>query len=170
MGKFFFQREKKNNSVVTLLIIIFFIVAVIYSIIMLISNAFTKPEIYYKTNIEAQTEELDKVYNNMFYILDNQVANFLEAVDRQMYSRLYAILENNYDKVYSRSEVIKHLKEYRENIFKYSDGKSHVYTGHLLNAYTLENGKYLLQLDFDDGNFYMVIGSGQKNYTFTFVE
>ena len=166
-----FSKNKEENQIVNYAIIIFFIIALLYVIIVLIKDSIGKPNIYNTNNIKEYILEDNLVKSDYFYTIDSQVANFLEAVDRELYSDIYKLLMEKYNKIYSRSELTDILKNYRENIFKYTDDKLEIdYTGHVINVYALENRKYLVQLDFNNNNFYMIFGSGKDTYNFTIVE
>lgn len=163
--------EKKEKGTVSLVVaIILFFVGLVY-VFGMIANSFTEKPIHYtKENIQDYISEAEVVASNTFYVLDAKVANFLEAVDKEMYSELYSILTDNYSKIYSMTTVISNLKRYRSDIFLYNDDKEHEYIGHLVNAYLLDDGNYLVNLDFDNKNFYLIIGNSRKGYSFTLVE
>jgi len=166
------KKDDKNGeskiSIYNLIIIIFFIIALIYVIFLFIKAGFEKTEVYYKSNIKSYITSDNLVTSDYFYTLDLMSANFLEAVDKEKYNELYSILEDSYKKVYSKSKITNYLKELKEKVFVYGDTK--IFTEHVINAYTLNNDSYLLQLDFDNENIYLVLFNGRKGYNFTIVE
>lgn len=164
------KEKKEKNSILLMLALVLFIIGIIYVFGMIAKSFAEKPIKYTNDNIEEYISKSTIVNSNVFYILDSKVANFLEAVDREMYSDLYSILADNYNKIYSRSDIISSLKRYRSEVFKYNDGNEHKYIGHLKNAYLLEDGNYLVNLDFNEGNFYLIIGNSRNGYSFAIVE
>ena len=174
-NKLLLKKDDKNGenngsriSVYNLIIILFFIIALIYVIFLFIKSGFEKPEVYYKSNIESYITSGNLVTSDYFYTLDLMSANFLEAVDKEKYNELYDILNDSYKKIYSKSKITNYLKELREKVFVYDNTKT--FTEHVINAYVLNNNSYLLQLDFDNENFYLVLFNGRKGYNFTIVE
>lgn len=166
-----FTKKKEQSQVVNIAVIIFVIVAIIYGIITIVKNSMERPMPYTSNNIKEYIKEENLLKSDYFYTLDAEVANFLEAVDKEMYFELYQILINNYNKIYSKSELTEILKGYKENIFIYkSTNENTKYNGHVVNVYTLDNSRYLVQLDFDNNNFYLVFGTGLNKYNFTIVE
>lgn len=175
-GLFLKKNELNNNeddseskiSKTTIIILVFFGIALVYAIIMIIKINFTKPIIYYKNNIEQYTTSDNILNSDYFYTIDLQVANFLEAVDREMYNELYNIFDSRYKSMYSKNDVINKLKEYKNDVFKY--GKVPTYTEHVQNVYVLSDKEYLVQLDFNNNEFYMLITMGMRGYNFAIVE
>ena len=166
-----FSKKKEENTTVNYILVIIFAIAIIYAVILLIKNSFDKPIIYTKNNIKEYITEENLVKTDYFYNLDSQVANFLEAVDREMYFDLYQILLDKYNNIYSKNELTNILKEYKKNVFLYEKDKVIIdYTGHVINAYNIGNNRYLVQLDFNEGDFYIVLGYGKDSYNFTIVE
>lgn len=165
-----FSKKKEENQLTNILLIIFAIIAIIYGIIMVVKNNLEKPIPYNSNNIKEYINEENLLKNDYFYTLDAEVANFLEAVDKDMYFELYQILISNYNKIYSKSELTKILKGYKENIFIYEKNNINKYNGHVVNAYILDKERYLVQLDFNNKNFYLILSNGLKEYNFTIVE
>ena len=162
------KNETKKVNYTNIFVIAFFLIALIYLIFIIIKNSFTPQTIFYRNNLKQYTSDENLLVSNYFYQIDLQVANFLEAVDREMYSELYDILDENYKKVYSKKQIESILKKYRNEIFIYDEKKS--YTEHLINVYKIDDRKYLAQLDFDNGNFYVILSNGRKGYNFILVE
>ena len=174
--KIFDKKEKKasntnKDSNLNVVLFIFLVVAVIYGIILVVRNTSEKPTPYNSSNIKEYINEQNLVKSDYFYSLDAEVANFLEAVDKEMYLELYQILIQGYNKIYSKGELTEILKEYKQNVFNY-EGKNNLtkFDAHLLNAYSIDGNKYLLQLDFNNGEFYLILGNGRNKYNFTIVE
>ena len=165
-----FTKKKEENTTANYILVIIFAIAIIYAVILLIKNSFNKPTIYTTNNIKEYITEENLVKTDYFYNLDSQVANFLEAVDREMYFDLYKILLDKYNKIYSKNELTNILKEYKKNVFIYDKDKVIDYTGHVINAYNMANDTYLVQLDFSEGDFYIILGYGRDSYNFTIVE
>lgn len=166
-----FSKKKEENSTVNLILLVIFAIAIMYAIVLLIKSSFDKPIVYNTNSIKQYITDQNLVTSDYFYTLDSQVANFLEAVDRELYFDLYRILIDKYNKIYSKNELTDILKGYRQNIFNYTDDKLEIdYTGHVINAYSIGNYRYLVQLDFNNGNFYIILGNGQDSYNFTIVE
>ena len=138
---------------------------------MLIKASLEKPMIYNTDNIKQYIKEDNLLKSDYFYTLDAQVANLLESVDKEMYFEIYQILITNYNKIYSKSDLTKILKNYRENIFIYESNNNNTkFNGHVLNVYNIDKNKYLVQLDFNNGDFYLILGMGRNKYNFTIVE
>lgn len=166
-----FSKKKEENSIMNIALIIFVVIAIIYGIVLILKNSFQKPIVYNSSNIQQYISDENLVKSDYFYNLDTQVANFLEAVDKEMYFELYQILISNYNKIYSKNELTKILKKYKEEIFIYDANDLKLdYTGHVINVYNIDKNRYLVQLDFNDGNFYMILGMGRNKYNFTIVE
>lgn len=162
--------DNSGFSVKNMIIIGLFSVAIIYIIIVLLKSSFEKPILYSESNLSQYTTSENLVKNDYFYVIDAEIANFLEAVDRELYNELYNIMDSKYKREYSKSFIIDYLKNCKENIFKYDNEGKKKFTEHLINLYRLPSGQYLAQLDFNDEKFYMIISEGKKSYNFTIVE
>lgn len=163
------DENNSNISIKNILIIAFFGIAIIYIIIVLLKSSFEDPIIYSENNLSQYITNESIVKSDYFYVVDEEIANFLEAVDREMYSELYNIMDSKYKRVYSKKFITDYLENCKENIFKYDD-KNKEYTGHLINLYKLPSNQYLAQLDFNDEKFYIIISEGKRAYNFTIVE
>lgn len=166
----FLKEKKEENKVIKIAVLILFVISLLFFVITMIRKAFNKSEPYYLDNISEYIISENLILDKKFYVLDEEVANFLEAVEKEMYNELYNIHISSYSNNYSRAYIKEILQEYRKDIFKYDDNDENKYIGHLLNAYKIENGKYLLQLDFNNGQFFIVIQEVLKGYNFTIVE
>ena len=162
--------DESKISIKSVIVIGLFVVAIIYVIFILLKSSFEKPVVYSESNLSQYTTDANLVKSDYFYAIDSEIANFLEAVDREMYDELYNIMENKYRRIYSKKYITDYLKNCKENIFKYESNSKNKYNEHLINLYSLSEGKYLAQLDFNDEKFFMIISEGKKNYNFTIVE
>ncbi len=163
-------KKKEDSIIAKILVGVFFVFSLIYVLIVFIKNSFNKPDIYYSSDLPKYTISENLVLNANFYVTDARIANFLEAVDKEMYNQIYEILDGEYSKIYSKNDVKEILTEYKKNIFKYDENIEKKYTGHVINVYQIGVGKYLTQLDFNNNNFYIVISDSLKGYTFSIVE
>ena len=161
------DKDKEKLSVSSIFFIIFFVIALIYVIILFIKSGFEKPEVYYSNNLEQYQTKENLVKTDYFYTIDAIVANFLEAVDKEMYSDLYNIVDDKYKKIYSKNYIVDYLKEAKEKYLIYPSDKKE-FTGHVVKVYSLDDITYLVQLDLN--NFNLIITQGRKGYNFTIVE
>lgn len=161
--------ENKKISISSVLIILLFAVALIYVIGLYVKSKFVLPEVYTTQNIKQYIASYEQVTSDYFYTIDLQVANFLESVDNDKYSELYSILAEGYNRVYSRKDIINYLKDCKKNVFIYKNDNKN-FSGHLINAYKIDDYSYIAQLDFNGGEFYLFFKNELRNYTFAIVK
>lgn len=164
------KKENENLSISNILIAIFLIIAIFYTSISLIRSSLEKKVIYTKENINQYMNEENLIKSDYFYVLDSQISNFLTGIDKDMYSELYGIYIDQYKKFRSKSEITKILKKYKDEVFKYSENEEKNHFGHLVNAYQLPDSIYLVQLDFDNEKFYMLLQTRKNKYNFAIIE
>lgn len=149
---------KKIQLYFNLILILIFVIAIIFFIYNSIVYMFHKPKAVRTSDIQEYVKE-DNVVNDygLFYTLEGCSTNFIEACMNEQYTDLYKLLYRGYNRIYSKSDLEKILKNYNKEYFlnDYEEGY-YVAGNKLLMAYRYNDG-YILKLETANEPLYLIV-------------
>ena len=157
----------KVKTILTIALILIVVFAIGYGIVKVVINLFKEPELITQENLyEYLSEENVITSYSTYYYYNSCFENFYEACQNNLYDDLYKIYIKDYQKKYSKEEIMAKLKSVGSMMLpKDIDEKIDC---NLVKLYLSKN-KYIAEIAINDQKIYMVFEeSFAKEYDYNF--